>query len=65
ASHCSLDFKIGTTLSLKSAIKNPKGAICLALCYLLLPYYRAKLSDINSVKWHIAKSTKKGLSAAN
>lgn len=64
ASRCSLDYKIGTTLSLKSAIKNPKGAICLALCYLLLPYYRAKLSDINSVKWHIAKSTKKGLSAA-
>jgi cellulose synthase/poly-beta-1,6-N-acetylglucosamine synthase-like glycosyltransferase len=58
ASRCNLDFKTGAVTTLKSAIKDPKGAVCLVLCYLSLPYYNTKLSDIDSVKWHIAKSTK-------
>ena len=58
ASRCNLDFKTGAVTTLKSAIKDPKGAVCLVLCYLALPYYKTKLSDIDSVKWHIAKSTK-------
>ena len=58
ASRCNLDFETGAVTTLKSAIKDPKGAVCLILCYLALPYYKTKLSDIDSVKWHIAKSTK-------
>jgi cellulose synthase/poly-beta-1,6-N-acetylglucosamine synthase-like glycosyltransferase len=58
ASRCNLDFTTGAVTTLKSAIKDPKGAVCLILCYLSLPYYKTKLSDIDSVKWHIAKSTK-------
>jgi glycosyltransferase involved in cell wall biosynthesis len=58
ASRCNLDFKTGSVTTLKSAIKDPRGAVCLILCYLSLPYYEMKLSDIDSVKWHVAKSTK-------
>jgi cellulose synthase/poly-beta-1,6-N-acetylglucosamine synthase-like glycosyltransferase len=59
ASHCNLDLKTGAVTTLKSAIKDPMGALCLILCYLTLPYYKTKLSNIDSVKWHIAKSTKR------
>jgi cellulose synthase/poly-beta-1,6-N-acetylglucosamine synthase-like glycosyltransferase len=59
ALRCNLDFRTGAVTTLKSAIKDPKGAVCLALCYLFLPYYKTKLSDIDSVKWHVAKSTKR------
>src|ERR687891_680581 len=53
-----LDFRTQVVTTFKSVINDPKGAICLVLCYLLLPYYRTKLTDVNSVKWHIATSTK-------
>jgi glycosyltransferase involved in cell wall biosynthesis len=59
ASGCKLDFKTGAVTTLKSAIRDPKGAVCLILCYLSLPYYKTKLRDVDSVKWHIAESTKK------
>lgn len=58
ASRCNLDFRTGAVTTLKSAIKDPKGALCLAICYLLLPYYKTRLTDVDSVRWHIAKSTK-------
>jgi glycosyltransferase involved in cell wall biosynthesis len=58
ASRCNLDFRTGAVTTLKSAIKDPKGAFCLAICYLLLPYYKTRLTDVDSVRWHIAKSTK-------
>jgi glycosyltransferase involved in cell wall biosynthesis len=58
ASRCNLDFRTGAVTTLKSAIRDPKGAFCLAICYLLLPYYKNKLAGVDSVKWHIAKSTK-------
>jgi cellulose synthase/poly-beta-1,6-N-acetylglucosamine synthase-like glycosyltransferase len=61
ASRCNLDFRTGAVTTLKSAIKDPKGAVCLVLCYLFLPYYKTKLTDVDSVKWHIAKSTKRPL----
>src|SRR5215208_1054143 len=53
-----LDFRTQVVTTFKSVINDPKGAICLVICYLLLPYYRTKLTDVNSVKWHIATSTK-------
>jgi cellulose synthase/poly-beta-1,6-N-acetylglucosamine synthase-like glycosyltransferase len=58
ALRCNLDFRTIAVTTLKSAIKDPKGAVCLVLCYLSLPYYKTKLADVDSVKWHIAKSTK-------
>jgi hypothetical protein len=40
-------------------MKDPGGAVSLICCYLLVPLYRMKLTDIDSAKWHIAKSTKR------
>jgi cellulose synthase/poly-beta-1,6-N-acetylglucosamine synthase-like glycosyltransferase len=53
-----LDFQTQVVTTFKSVINDPKGAICLVICYLLLPYYSMKLTDVNSVNWHIATSTK-------
>jgi cellulose synthase/poly-beta-1,6-N-acetylglucosamine synthase-like glycosyltransferase len=58
ASRCNLDFRTEAVTTLKSANKDPKGALCLAICYLLLPYYKTRLADVDSVRWHIAESTK-------
>src|SRR5215204_1503542 len=53
-----LDFRTQVVTTFKSVINDPKGAICLVLCYLLLPYYRTKLTDIYCIRWHSATSTK-------
>lgn len=53
-----LTFRRGLIAALKGFLQDPKGAVCLMSCYSLLPYYMAKLANTNSVKWHIAKSTK-------
>jgi cellulose synthase/poly-beta-1,6-N-acetylglucosamine synthase-like glycosyltransferase len=58
ASGCKLDFKTGAVATLKNVIKDPEGAVCLVLCYVLLPYFKTKLAHVDSVKWYIAKSTK-------
>jgi cellulose synthase/poly-beta-1,6-N-acetylglucosamine synthase-like glycosyltransferase len=58
ASRCNLDFRTGAVTTLKSATMDPKGAVCLVLCYLFLPYYKTKLANVDSVKWHVARSTK-------
>jgi hypothetical protein len=40
-------------------MRDPSGAASLIYCYLLLPFYKSKLIGIDSVKWHVAKSTKR------
>jgi cellulose synthase/poly-beta-1,6-N-acetylglucosamine synthase-like glycosyltransferase len=54
-----LPFQIGLMAALKSFMQNPRGAASLIYCYSLLPFYKKKLTDIDSVKWHVAKSTKR------
>jgi glycosyltransferase involved in cell wall biosynthesis len=43
---------------IRNIIFNPLGAISLVVCCALVPFYKSKLQDINSAKWHTAKSTK-------
>lgn len=58
-SSCSrLSFRSGLLATLKSIAKDPKGALCVISCYTVLPYYGQKLTDPDSSKWYIAKSTK-------
>jgi glycosyltransferase involved in cell wall biosynthesis len=58
------DFKINLSPSVvfNKTIENitidPFGALSVLLCYLLIPFYRFQLPEVNSVKWHIARSTK-------
>jgi cellulose synthase/poly-beta-1,6-N-acetylglucosamine synthase-like glycosyltransferase len=55
-----MPLRIGLMAALKSFMQNPRGAASLIYCYLLLPFYKKKLTGIDSVKWHVAKSTKRG-----
>jgi glycosyltransferase involved in cell wall biosynthesis len=58
-SSCSrLSLKRGLLSTLETIAKDPKGALCLIYCYTVLPYYGQKLTDADSSKWYIAKSTK-------
>jgi glycosyltransferase involved in cell wall biosynthesis len=45
---------------IQNIISDPKGAISLIFCYMFLPYYKLRLGgeEVDSAKWHIAKSTK-------
>lgn len=54
-----LPIRIGLVAALKSIIQDPQGAASLIYCYSLLPFYRTKLTGIDSAKWHVAKSTKR------
>jgi cellulose synthase/poly-beta-1,6-N-acetylglucosamine synthase-like glycosyltransferase len=54
-----LPLRIGLVAALKSFLQDPRGAASLIYCYSLLPFYKKKLTDIDSVKWHVAKSTKR------
>jgi cellulose synthase/poly-beta-1,6-N-acetylglucosamine synthase-like glycosyltransferase len=54
-----LPLRIGLMAALKSFAQNPRGATSLIYCYSLLPFYKKRLIDIDSVKWHVAKSTKR------
>ena len=54
-----MPFRIGLMAALKSFMQNPRGAASLIYCYLLLPFYKKKLTGSDSVKWHVAKSTKR------
>jgi cellulose synthase/poly-beta-1,6-N-acetylglucosamine synthase-like glycosyltransferase len=54
-----LPLRIGLIAALKSFMQNPRGAASLIYCYSLLPFYKKKLIGIDSVKWHVAKSTKR------
>jgi cellulose synthase/poly-beta-1,6-N-acetylglucosamine synthase-like glycosyltransferase len=45
--------------AIQNIISDPKGAISLIFCYMFLPYYKLRLrGEVDSAKWHIAKSTK-------
>jgi cellulose synthase/poly-beta-1,6-N-acetylglucosamine synthase-like glycosyltransferase len=54
-----LPLRIGLMAALKRLAQNPRGAASLIYCYSLLPFYKKKLIEIDSVKWHVAKSTKR------
>jgi glycosyltransferase involved in cell wall biosynthesis len=54
-----LPLRIGLVAALKSFLQDPRGAASLIYCYSLLPFYRSKLIGIDSVKWPVAKSTKR------
>ena len=58
------DFKIRVPPSVvfnktvENIIIDPFGAISVLVCYMLIPYFGFQLPGVNSVKWHVARSTK-------
>jgi cellulose synthase/poly-beta-1,6-N-acetylglucosamine synthase-like glycosyltransferase len=57
-------FKIGLppqvaiAQAVKNAIADPAGAASVAIGYSMVPYYRSKLAQTDSAKWHTAQSSK-------
>jgi cellulose synthase/poly-beta-1,6-N-acetylglucosamine synthase-like glycosyltransferase len=54
-----LPLRTGLMAALNGFMQNPRGAASLIYCYSLLPFYKKKLTGVDSVKWHVAKSTKR------
>ena len=54
-----LPLRLGLEAALKSFFHDPRGAASLIYCYSLLPFYKRKMLGIDSVKWHVARSTKR------
>ena len=53
-----LPLKIAVIEAVRNYIHDPIGALCLMICYTTLPYYRFKIKEAGSSKWHTADSTK-------
>lgn len=54
----SLPPRVAVAQALKTAARNPLGAISAVIGYSLMPYYRSRLESANSAKWHTASSSK-------
>jgi cellulose synthase/poly-beta-1,6-N-acetylglucosamine synthase-like glycosyltransferase len=50
--------RVGITKVLKNAVIDPVGAISTVIGYSLVPYYRSRLVNADSAKWHTADSSK-------
>jgi len=53
-----LPQQIAIAHALKNAFKDPLGAMSVAIGYSLIPYYRSRLEDTDTAKWHAAASSK-------
>jgi glycosyltransferase involved in cell wall biosynthesis len=61
-----LGYKANYQLALKTAIveyirvalRNPSGALSACLCYIMIPFYMSRISNVGTALWHTAKSTK-------
>jgi glycosyltransferase involved in cell wall biosynthesis len=54
----SLPLRVMIAHALKNATKDPLGALCVAIGYSLIPYYRTRLGHINNAIWHASTSSK-------
>jgi glycosyltransferase involved in cell wall biosynthesis len=43
---------------IRVAMRNPSGALSTCLCYIMFPFYVARIRNLDSVLWHTAQSTK-------
>jgi glycosyltransferase involved in cell wall biosynthesis len=54
----SLPRQVAIGHTVKNAVKDPLGALSVAIGYSLIVYYRSRLDHINTAKWHTATSSK-------
>ena len=54
----SLPWQVAIAHAVKNAVKDPLGALSVAIGYSLMPYYRSRLEHIDTAKWHTAASSK-------
>jgi glycosyltransferase involved in cell wall biosynthesis len=53
-----LPRQVAIAHAVKSAAKDPLGALSVTIGYSLIPYYRSRLEHIDTAKWHTASSSK-------
>jgi glycosyltransferase involved in cell wall biosynthesis len=53
-----LPAHVGIAEALKNAVFDPVGAVSTIIGYSLMPYYKARLENADSAKWHTAESSK-------
>jgi glycosyltransferase involved in cell wall biosynthesis len=53
-----LPRQIAIAHAVKSAAKDPLGALSVTIGYSLIPYYRSRLEHTDTAKWHTAASSK-------
>jgi len=53
-----LPARVAVAHAIKNAVADPAGAASVAIAYSLIPYYRSRLAQTNSAKWHTAQSSK-------
>jgi glycosyltransferase involved in cell wall biosynthesis len=53
-----LPLKIALIEAVRNYIHDPIGGLCVMICYATLPYYKFKIKEAGSAKWHTADSTK-------
>jgi glycosyltransferase involved in cell wall biosynthesis len=53
-----LSQQVSVHHALKNAVKDPLGALSVAIGYSLIPYYRSRIEYTNTAKWHTAASSK-------
>jgi glycosyltransferase involved in cell wall biosynthesis len=54
----SLPVRVMIAHAAKNAVKDPVGALSVAVGYSLSPYYRSRLDHISNARWHTATSSK-------
>jgi glycosyltransferase involved in cell wall biosynthesis len=54
----SLPVRVMIAHAAKNAVKDPVGALSVAVGYSLSPYYRSRLDHISNATWHTATSSK-------
>ena len=53
-----LPRQVAIANALKNAAKDPLGALSVAIGYSMIPYYRSRIEDTDTAKWHAAASSK-------
>jgi cellulose synthase/poly-beta-1,6-N-acetylglucosamine synthase-like glycosyltransferase len=53
-----IPLKIAVIEAVRNYIHDPLGAFSVIVCYGTLPYYKLKIKEVGSSKWHTAASTK-------
>lgn len=56
--HITLPPHVAIAQAMKNATTDPLGAISTVIGYSLVPYYRSRLENADSAKWHTADSSK-------
>jgi hypothetical protein len=53
-----LSTQVAIAEAVKNGVRDPLGALSVAIGYSAIPYYKSRLAGTDSAKWHTAESSK-------